>query len=58
MCDAAVEKDPWLVKYVPDWFITKESHRVRHGRREREERRTFAYCFASIKMVGLVYDRR
>ena len=39
MCDAAVETDPWLVKYVPDWHITKERHRVRHGRREREERK-------------------
>ena len=39
MCDAAVDKYPWLVKYVPDRFITKERHRVRHRRREWEKRK-------------------
>ena len=24
MCDKAVHKRPWLLKYVPDWFITKQ----------------------------------
>ena len=23
MCDKAVEKDPWSLKYVPDWFVTQ-----------------------------------
>ena len=22
MCNKAVCKDPWLLKYVPDWFVT------------------------------------
>ena len=24
MCDAAVMKDPWLLVYVPNWFITQQ----------------------------------
>ena len=24
MCDKTVQKRPWLLKYVPDWFITKQ----------------------------------
>ena len=25
MCDKSMEKDPWLLKYVPDWFVTRKS---------------------------------
>ena len=24
MCDKAVHKKPWLLKYVPDWFVTRQ----------------------------------
>ena len=24
MCDKAVEEDPGLLEYVPDWFVTQE----------------------------------
>ena len=24
MCDEAVDEKPYYLKYVPDWFITKE----------------------------------
>ena len=24
MCDDAARRRPWLLKYVPDWFVTKQ----------------------------------
>ena len=30
MCDAAVREDPWLLKYVPDWFVTQEQLKLWH----------------------------
>ena len=24
MCDAVVMEDPWLLRYVPDWFVTQQ----------------------------------
>ena len=30
MCDAAVREDPWLLKYVPNWFVTQEQLKLWH----------------------------
>ena len=40
ICDAIVKKRPWLLIHVPDWFITKERHRVPHGRQEQEKQKS------------------
>ena len=30
MCEKAVEVDPWLLIYVPDWFITQQQLKIWH----------------------------
>ena len=30
MCDAVVMEDPWLLRYVPDWFITQQQVKLWH----------------------------
>ena len=29
MCDAVVMEDPWLLRYVPDWFLTQKQVKLR-----------------------------
>ena len=30
MCEKAVEVGPWLLIYVPDWFITQQQLKIWH----------------------------
>ena len=30
MCDKAVRRRPWLLEYVPDWFVTQEQMKLWH----------------------------
>ena len=30
MCNKAVCKHPWLLKYVPDWFVTQQQLKIWH----------------------------
>ena len=30
MCDKAVNEDPWLLNYIPDWFVTQEQVKIWH----------------------------
>ena len=30
MCDKAVRRKPWLLEYVPDWFVTQEQLKLWH----------------------------
>ena len=52
MCNKAVCKHPWLLKYVPDWFVTQQQLKIWHdddedklfewykGYKKREEQKT------------------
>ena len=31
MCNKAVCKGPWLLKYVPNWFVIQEQVKIWHG---------------------------
>ena len=59
-----MREGPWLLNYVPDWFVAQQQVKIWHDDSEYhdKDRHIEWYhgynCFASIKMAGLVYFRR
>ena len=39
VCDDAVRRTSWLLKYVPDWFVTKQQIKSCYGHQKRRSQR-------------------
>ena len=59
-----MREGPWLLNYVPDWFVTQQQVKMWHDDSEYHDKdRLIEWyhgynCLAPIKMAGLVYVRR
>ena len=59
-----MREGPWLLNYVPDWFVTQQQVKMWHDDSEYHDKdRLIEWyhgynCLALIKMAGLVYVRR
>ena len=74
MLEKAIKRYLYLLKYVPDWFITDQQIKIWHdnnyrcnddeliewhkGYQKLLKRRALTHCLVSIKILGLVYVRR